>query len=269
MNFVVYDRFMLSRSFIILPSIGLGTERSIWHQGIFTWRDFVDTKKIKGISPLKKYIFDKHIRRAHDALMDDDASYFSTMPLPHSWRLYNEFKDDAVYLDIETADYYGHITVIGLYDGNETKMMIRGFNLNKNILEQELKKYKLIITFNGASFDLPVIRRYFGDVIPQIPHIDLRGVCSKIGLVGGLKSIEKQLGIERPEDLQHVYGDDACWLWHKFKETQDMKYLDILIRYNEEDIINLKPIAEHAVKELWKRTYSERTYVGTPITSFV
>jgi hypothetical protein len=258
---------MLSQSFIFLPSVGPTTERSFWQQGISSWHDFLTTSSIKRISPAKKYVFDKHLKQATQALHDYDSSYFSQLPLQHSWRLYEEFKEEAVFLDIETADFYGDITVIGLYDGKDTKMLVRGFNLNKELLECELKKYKLIITFNGASFDLPVIRRYFGNVIPNIPHIDLRGVCSKIGLVGGLKSIEKQLGIERPDDLQFVFGDDACWLWHKFKETQEMKYLDILIRYNEEDIVNLKPIAEHAVKELWKKIYPADLIISSAIPS--
>ena len=128
--------------------------------------------------------------------------------------------------------------------------------MNKEILKRELSKYKLIVTFNGASFDLPVIRKYFGqDSLPDIPHIDLRGVCSKIGLKGGLKSIEKQIGIARPDDLVHVYGSDAAYLWRKYQATGEKKYLDILIRYNEEDIMNLKPLAEHAVNQLWKQTF--------------
>jgi uncharacterized protein len=257
-KFLSRENHMLSSSFILLPSIGATSERRIWEQGIMTWQDFIAAPRVKGISPLKKYLWDKRLQVAHQALLEGNTAFFSSLPLQHTWRLFQEFGDEAVYLDIETAEYYGAITVIGLYDGNETKIMVRGHNLNKNLLADELRKYKLIITYNGASFDLPVIRRYFGNVLPDIPHIDLRGVCSRIGLVGGLKSIEKQLNINRPDDISHVYGDDAVWLWHKYQSTGDQKYLDILIRYNEEDIINLKPIAKWAIGELWKRTFLPR-----------
>ncbi|MFH1915672.1 MAG: ribonuclease H-like domain-containing protein [Nanoarchaeota archaeon] len=258
---------MIKHSFIFLDRIGQRFERRLWEEGVLTWDQFCDAERIKGISGMKKMFLDRKLAAARTAIEEEDASFFADQfPFQESWRLYDEFKDDAVFLDIETADYYGSITVIGLYDGQETKMMIRGFNLNKDILEQELKKYKLIITFNGASFDLPIIRRYFGNIIPKIPHIDLRGVCSRIGLVGGLKRIEQEIGIKRPDDLLHVYGDDAVWLWHKFKETQDMKYLDTLIRYNEEDIINLKPLAEFAIPRLWKKTFLMRDTSLTGIT---
>ncbi len=247
---------MLQQSFIFLDRIGHASERRLWSSGISSWTDFQEKETIRGISLLKKGFLDRKIDAAKQARIERNAHFFGReFPFQESWRLYEEFKDDVVFLDIETADYYGYITVVGLYDGFETKMMIRGFNLDKEILEQELKKYKLIVTFNGASFDLPVIRRYFGNVIPNIPHIDLRGPCSRIGLVGGLKRIEGEIGIKRPDDLKYVYGDDAVWLWHKFQETQDMNYLDTLIRYNEEDIMNLKPLAEYVVPRLWKRTF--------------
>lgn len=256
------DRIMLQQSFIFLDKIGRVSEQRLWADGISSWSGFQEKETIRGISSMKKAFLDRRLDVAKDALLRQDTLFFAReFPFQESWRLYDEFKDEIVFLDIETADYYGHITVIGLYDGIETKMMIRGFNLNKDLLENELKKYKLIITFNGASFDLPVIRRYFGNIIPQIPHIDLRGPCSRIGLVGGLKSIEQQVGIKRPDDLQFVYGDDACWLWHKFEETQDMKYLDILIRYNEEDIMNLKPLAEYVIPRLWKKTFCQEVVV--------
>ena len=56
-------------------------------------------------------------------------------------------------------------------------------------LSQELKKYKLIVTFNGSVFDLPLLKRHFSDIIPDIPHIDLRFLCAKLGLKGSLKDI--------------------------------------------------------------------------------
>ena len=246
---------MLTNSFLFLDRIGPASEAQLWRQGILSWDDFLAFPRIKGYPPLKKHSIGRHLLAAKRARVEGDASFFRSFPARHAWRLFEEFKDDAVYLDIETADYYGYITVIGLYDGKDTKTMVRGFNLDKGLLARELSQYKLIITFNGASFDLPVIRRYFGGVAPDIPHIDLRGVCAKVGLVGGLKKIEATMGIKRPDDLAYVYGDDACWLWHRFQQTKDLSYLDTLVRYNEEDIVNLKPIAERVIAELWKRIF--------------
>ncbi|MBU0535730.1 MAG: ribonuclease H-like domain-containing protein [Nanoarchaeota archaeon] len=244
---------MIRKSFIFLDRVGLRKEKSIWNQGIDDWDNFISKSKVKGVGA-RKPLFDRQINSLRKALYGQDASYLkSAIPRSEAWRLYDFFKDEAVFLDIETAHYYGYITVIGLYDGYNTKMMIKDINLDKNILKKELAKYKLIVTFNGSSFDLPVIERYFQGVIPDVPHIDLRHVCSRIGLTGGLKSIEKQLNIKRLPELEHVTGEDAAELWRTFKATGDDYYLDLLIKYNEEDIINLKPIADFAVKELWNK----------------
>lgn len=48
-------------------------------------------------------------------------------------------------------------------------------------------------------------------------------------------------------------GEDAAELWRTFRATGDEYYLDLLVKYNEEDIINLKPLADFAVKGLWDR----------------
>ena len=245
---------MIRQSFIFLDKVGLKTERKIWQQGVEDWESFVASRTIKGFSPERKGHFTKHIKEAKKELYDLNSAYFArTLPKSETWRLYEFFREDAVFLDIETAHYYGYITLIGLYDGHDTKIMINGINLHKDIIKKELSRYKIIVTFNGSSFDLPIIEKYFQGVVPHIPHIDLRHVCSRIGLNGGLKAIEKQLNIKRLPELKHVTGEDAAELWRTFRATGDRYYLDLLIKYNEEDIINLKPIADFTVKELWKR----------------
>ncbi|MBD3313373.1 hypothetical protein GF345_02940 [Candidatus Woesearchaeota archaeon] len=244
---------MIRESFVFLDRIGLKTENNIWKQGIEDWEMFISAKKIRGIG-LRKGFFDRQIRNMRKELYNSSMGFLKrAIPASEAWRLYEMFRDEAVFLDIETAHYYGHITVIGLYDGYDTKMMIKDINLDKQALKKELEKYKLIITFNGSSFDLPVIERYFQGVVPDVPHIDLRHVCSRIGLKGGLKQIENDLGIKRLPELKNVTGEDAANLWRVFKATGDDYYLDLLIKYNEEDIINLKPIADFAARGLWKR----------------
>ena len=49
------------------------------------------------------------------------------MQLSEQWRLYEFFKEECVYLDIETNGIAEHayITVIGLFDGYDTKLMIK------------------------------------------------------------------------------------------------------------------------------------------------
>ena len=89
-----------------------------------------------------------------------------------------------------------------MYEGINTKVMVHGFNLDLKLIKKELKKYKLIVTFNGSVHDIPVMKRYFSDIIPKIPHIDLRFLCQKLDLKGSLKDIEEKLKIKRPKHLR-------------------------------------------------------------------
>ena len=247
---------MLKESFIFLDNTSYAKEAKIWQQNIRDWNDFLSIKKIKGFSKTSKENADLKIKIIKNAFFDDNMTFLSQiLPKKEHWRLYDEYKSEAVFLDIETEGTYGNITVVGLFDGENTKTFVRGINLDRKLIQHELEKHKLIITYNGSSFDLPIIYRYFR-IQPNIPHIDLRGVCSRAGLTGGLKSIEQQLNIKRPDSIKYVTGNDAAALWRCWKATGDSDFLNMLITYNEEDIINLKPIAETAIKRLWHKTFA-------------
>ncbi|MFC1697277.1 ribonuclease H-like domain-containing protein [Nanoarchaeota archaeon] len=245
---------MIRNSFIFLDKVSHLTEKKIWQQGIHSWDDFLNTSNIDGISILRKGYYDRQIKQARKCLYDYESEHFTkVLPRSEHWRLYNYFKDDTCFLDIETTGYYGDITVIGLFNGTDVKTMVKGHNLNLPALKEELKRHKLIVTFNGSSFDLPVIEKYYPTTVPKIPHLDLRHACAKIGLKGGLKNVERTMGIRRADEVGEMSGNDAVYLWQKYKITGDRKYLELLVKYNEEDIINLKPLADHTVKELWKK----------------
>ncbi len=244
---------MLTESFVLLPSVGYRTEQKIWSQNIHSWDNFMGAVKVKGLSAARKDNYDWQLREAKDRLREQNAEFFAKkVPFSDQWRLYNEFKDEAVYLDIETNGYYSGITVIGLSDGIDSKTFVRGFNLDRSLIMKELEKYKMVVTFNGASFDLPVIERFF-NIRTKVPHVDLRFVCQKAGFTGGLKSIEKQFNIKRRAEVEGISGEDAVYLWEMWKSTGDRDYLNKLVMYNEEDILNLRPLAGKVIPILWKK----------------
>ncbi|MDP7180440.1 MAG: ribonuclease H-like domain-containing protein [Candidatus Woesearchaeota archaeon] len=250
---------MIRNSYIFLEKVNKKTEQHIWNQGITDWDSFLQTDNIKRISKQRKPYYDRQILKARAALYQQNSAHFKNiLPSTETWRLYNYFKEDAVFLDIETTGLssYDDITVVGLYDGITTKTMIQGINLNPEALKQELQKYKLMVTFNGASFDLPFIRKRHPDILPDIPHLDLRHACKKLNLTGGLKNIEKQFDIKRRDLVDSFHGGDAVTLWKMYKSTGDDHYINLLVEYNEEDIINLKTIANSVCNQLSKTTYS-------------
>ncbi len=242
---------MIKNSFVFLERIGSTTERSIWSQGIRDWDSFISAKTLKGFSTIRHNYYSNRLKDAKHHLMDHDSSFFhSTMPKGEIWRLYNHFKDDALFLDIETTGYYADISVLGAFDGEQSITLVRNKNLDSHSVRKLFEGRKLLVTFNGLSFDIPVINRCFGKIVPDIPHLDLRFPLAKLGYTGGLKSIEKSLGIRRPEELNGVSGEDAVRLWYEYTREGNISSLNTLLSYNEQDAINLKPLADIVFREL-------------------
>jgi hypothetical protein len=65
----------------------------------------------------------------------------------------------------------------------------------------------------------------------------------RLGYHGGLKSIERQLGLQRDGALKQVNGYLAVLLWREYKRG-NRGALDTLIRYNLEDVVNLQYLAD-------------------------
>jgi hypothetical protein len=81
--------------------------------------------------------------------------------------------------------------------------------------------------------------------VPELPcaHVDLRWVCFHQGWRGGLKRIERELGVERPADLDGVGGDEAVRLWQYWETRQDPTALRLLTRYCSADVVALPLVA--------------------------
>ncbi|MDP7116283.1 MAG: ribonuclease H-like domain-containing protein [Candidatus Woesearchaeota archaeon] len=246
---------MIQKTFLFLDGISRKKEENIKNQGINDWDGFLDADKIKGISSSRKAYYDRKIKRAKKALLDEDVDYFNAhLRFSEQWRLYEHFKEDAIYLDIETdgVGRYCDVTVVGLYDGFNTKLMIRDINLNIEELKLVLRQYKMLVTFNGTVFDVPFLEKRYPNLFSPMLHVDLRHCCARVGLTGGLKEVERRLGIKRNKIVEDLYGGDVLRLWKMYKVTGDEHYLELLVEYNEEDCVNLKKIAEVVVGRLKK-----------------
>lgn len=158
------------------------------------------------------------------------------------WRLWDESKNDALFLDIETngLGHASHITVLGTYHRGKYRAFVHGRDLDQ--AWDYLASAGLVVTFNGRQFDVPFIQRHFGREL-NLPHIDLRFVAASLGYKGGLKKIEPQFGIHRDGAIKAVDGYQAVLLWKRYLNG-DHNALQLLIDYNEADVIGLPLIME-------------------------
>lgn len=229
---------MLQHTFCHIPGIGPTTEKKLWAVGVSDWGKFIIPSPIK-LSGATLASAPTILDESLTALKTHDPHYFTKeLASNEKWRLFSTFRDQTAYLDIETDGLAedAQITTIALYDGIEIYHYINGHNLDNFI--RDLNKYKVIITYSGTSFDIPVIENFFKTKLPQA-HIDLRYVLSSLGFTGGLKSCEKQLGLDRGK-LDGVDGYFAVVLWRAYKYQGDQAALKTLVAYNIEDTVNLE-----------------------------
>ncbi len=234
---------MIRNTFILIPGIGEKTEEYLWKKGILTWGDLKRRTNVVGLSGTRRRIIKDYLSRAENALYAQQGSFFAKfLPQAEHWRLYKEFYNKTLFLDIETTGlslYYDVITMIGTFDGHRIKIFMKDNNLDE-ILEY-LQNYEIIVTFNGKLFDIPFIKKEFPDAkIPPI-HIDLRFLLKNLGITGSLKEIEKKLNIPRAKLVQEISSRDAAVLWSRFVRGYD-EDLEKLLLYNIYDVIDLQVI---------------------------
>ena len=102
---------------------------------------------------------------------------------------------------------------------------------------------------------MPFIRGELSGADMDLFHVDLRFEMRKLGYMGGLKRIEKMLGIQRSEETQGMDGFEAVALWKRY-ERGDKGALKLLMDYNREDVENLKPLMEFAYEKMRKEVFS-------------
>lgn len=241
---------MLENTFLHLPGIGPQTERRLWGQGILTWRDALECACPEGFSSHRWRFSREWIEQSRRSLLRGDHRYFADLLCSSEhWRAWRAFRGKVAYLDIETTGCSGSdmVTVAGLYDGTRTSSFVAGDNLDQ--FPEAVERYAMLVTFNGASFDLPFLRRRFPGLRFHQLHLDLMHALRKIGLSGGLKSIEDQVGLRRDDDLAGLGGWDAVRLWNEYRRGRE-ESLDTLIRYNAADIENLEYLSELAFRGL-------------------
>ncbi len=155
----------------------------------------------------------------------------------------------AAFFDIET-DGLGdkaNVTMIACLIGERLDVFTRDASLDGFL--RCIEEAEILVSFNGATFDEPKLLNHFR--IPKFarPHLDLRKVCKARGITGGLKQIEKQIGLIRPPDIVAMSGEDADWMWRAWEKDHDETLRTKLLRYCAADVIALRHLAAHLLGE--------------------
>ena len=245
---------MLRQSFIHLPRVGTVTESEIWDAGIGSWGDFLHAVELPRRIRGKQRHLRSLIQHSAERYECRDAAYFDKiLPSRERWRLYADFRARAAFVDIETTGLSperGIITLIGVLDADGYTAYVHGENLAD--FREAMEQYDLIVTFNGAAFDLPYIEHHFGSIFRHVAHIDLRFPLKRAGFSGGLKAIERQADVGRPSELSALSGYDAVLLWRMWQQGSSGAR-DTLVRYNAEDVASLPALAEIVYNGLAER----------------
>lgn len=249
---------MLKASFCCFPGIGESAEARLWQAGVLTWAQALKWPRplfsIRKWDDLRAGIGEASV--AYEAGMLD--YFLNRFRGVNKARILPDIREGIGYLDIET-DGLGRearVTTIALRCDDGTNVFVRGVNLAAFL--PAVSRCKLLVTYNGGAFDLPLLRKLF-QIDLGMPHVDLMHVLRAIGCRGGLKAAEKTLGVPRRYS-EGMDGREAIELWRSYETHGDQEVLKKLMLYNAEDALVLETLLAHAYNHAmssypgdWKR----------------
>lgn len=241
----------IENSFIPVRGVGEATERKLWRAGVTHWDEFDPSV----VGPTTGERIETFIDEGWRHLQSGDARYFGEQfPGREAWRLYENFREECVFFDIETTGLSSRrdvVTTVSVHRAGETRTLVRGDDLDRETLARCLDA-PLLVTFNGASFDVPFLEESF-DLALDAPHVDLRYPCKRLGLSGGLEAVEREVGVER--DRPDISGRDAVRLWREHERGVDGS-LETLVSYNREDAVNLRGLMDVVADRLHDEVFA-------------
>ncbi len=156
----------------------------------------------------------------------------------------------VLFLDVETtglSKYYDEITLVGWLSEGIYRVHVAGDDPEP--LLSSLRAASALVTFNGTLFDLAFLAKSFpGLSLPKV-HSDLRFLARRVGLTGGQKAIERNLGIQVRGGVEDLDGSQAVLLWHRYLRG-DVESLRRLIDYNRCDVVAMRHILDEVLERL-------------------
>lgn len=162
--------------------------------------------------------------------------------------------EDIIFMDLETTGLSNSpVFLVGLLVWENGGLVVKQFfarNYSEepaitSLFTQSMTDKKLLVTFNGRSFDFPYMRVRAAATgipfIPEPPHLDMLHVCR--GIYKGvyenckLQTLEKHVcGTTRYGDIPGHEIPDA---YHHYVRTSDAEKIVRILRHNALDLITL------------------------------
>ncbi len=242
---------MIDKTFVHCSGIGPKTELRLKGMGLKSWSDCFNAPETVPFAGPKRELFFQQLEASQIALRENNIEYLvKNLPTKEHWRILATYFDQATFFDIETtglSSYDSIITVIVAYQRGKLHTFLFQENLDDflNLIE----KSELLVAFNGNSFDIPFVEKAFN--IPEIgcPFIDLRWICYHMDYQGGLKSIERELDIKRPQQIESVDGFEAVSLFLDW-QNGDLQAKERLVKYCQADVLSTFLVAHHILNEI-------------------
>ena len=219
---------------------------------------------------------DLYLNQESTGSISDARTPQDLAPLPNSMNLRRDhlhalgltaLEDAAslVFLDTETNGLAGGAGTLAWMIG-AGRIEARGFTIRQwmllgpgaerdmlTLLGQWLSPDSTIVTYNGRTFDLPLLAtRYclsrMNDPLAARPHLDLLASARGLPRAGApdlkLSSIERTwLGVCRADDLP---GSAAPGAWRNWLQARDARALPGVLKHNAIDIESLARLCLHA-----------------------
>ena len=244
---------MLRSTFIHLSGVGARTERNLWSEGFLDWESVLGASAVPGFGEARLEKAKRELEESVAALERSEPWYFGArLPSGNAFRGYGDFRDRALFIDIETTEGARRVSLIGTFDGGRLRFFGSGFDLDQ--FPEVGRAHDVWVTFNGRAFDVPILLDTFPELREhKFLHVDVRDLMFRVGLRGGLKRIEAQLGVPRPAPVMGLGGLDAVSLWKTWELESNGTCLASLVLYNLCDTVNLMALADMGYNEVLGR----------------
>ncbi len=278
------------QSFAWVRGIGDRVENALWRAGVRNHEDFI--AQFAACDRLDGVIAREQVIRVQQSLLEDakrsDEERWDGVPARHRWRLLEAWRARTTALDFE-CDRQGMPTVMGVredrehytayvrsdtmrwwLDGvseilpgrwtatGEDAGMLDGVPVRLQPFEAAPKAVRhdgLILLFCGRKFDVAMLRKvYDGAPLPE-RFGDLLDLARRAKRRGGLKAVERALGIVRAPRIAELRGRDAITLWDRVESGGEQAFWAMadLLAYHRADTVNLFALRDALLLDLSAR----------------